>query len=52
MKKLWIKKGTCKICQKRYALKFGNILPVHYIKNILCPGSNKPGNDHKYETGS
>lgn len=49
MKKIWEKKGTCKVCQKRCELKTGNILPTHYVKGILCSGSNKPGNDHKYE---
>ena len=51
MKKLWKKKGTCKVCLNRYILKLGNILPVHKIKGILCIGSNNPGSDHKYEKG-
>jgi len=49
MKKIWKKKGTCKVCQKRYKLKFPNVLPVHYIKGITCSGSNNPGKAHKYE---
>ena len=51
MKKLWQKKGTCKVCLKRYILKFGNILPVHNEKGILCSGAKNPGNNHKYEKG-
>ena len=52
MKKLWRKKGTCNICQKRYYLKSPNVLPIHRIKGIVCLGSEKPGNDHKYEKGA
>jgi len=47
----WKKRGTCKICQKRYVLKLGNILPVHKIKGFICSGSGQVGKDHKYERG-
>jgi len=51
MKKLWKKRGTCKVCQNRYVLKPGNVLPIHKAKGIICPGSGNVGNDHKYEKG-
>jgi len=51
MKKIWKKKGTCKICLNRYTLKPPNVLPTHKVKGITCPGSNNPGKDHKYEKG-
>jgi len=51
MKKIWRKKGTCKVCLKRYWLKSPNVLLVHRVKGIICPGSGMPGKEHKYEKG-